>query len=138
LAGLAEEPRQARGRAQLEQLGVLITRHFDRAAIEIADRLDLRSIGPDRGIRFLASLCVSANRFRKIGPYIGPGSGSNRLIGAAKMSQRTLMISLRAKTHISLTTVAGQSSMHFLEGLKTWSSPPFYLSLLPSQLGQPS
>lgn len=29
------------------------------------------------------------------------------------MSQRALMISLQAKTHISLTTVAGQSSMHF-------------------------
>jgi hypothetical protein len=29
------------------------------------------------------------------------------------MSQRALMISLQAKTRISLTTVAGQSSMHF-------------------------
>jgi hypothetical protein len=29
------------------------------------------------------------------------------------MSQRALIISLQAKTHISLTTVAGQSSMHF-------------------------
>ena len=29
------------------------------------------------------------------------------------MSQRELMISLQAKTHISLTTVAGKSSMHF-------------------------
>src|SRR3979490_3240379 len=30
---------------------------------------------------------------------------------AAKMSQRALIMSLEAKTHISLTTVAGQSSM---------------------------
>jgi len=42
--------------------------------------------------------------------------------GAAKMSQPALIISLQAETQISLTTVAGQSSMDLVaEGLKTWS-----------------
>jgi hypothetical protein len=35
------------------------------------------------------------------------------VLAATKMSQRALMISLCAKTHISLTTVADQSSMAF-------------------------
>jgi hypothetical protein len=36
------------------------------------------------------------------------------------------IISLQAKTHISSTTVAGQSSMDLImEGLKTWSSIGF-------------
>jgi len=34
------------------------------------------------------------------------------------MSQRALMLPLWTKTHISLTTMAGLSSMHFLERLK--------------------
>jgi hypothetical protein len=37
-----------------------------------------------------------------------------RAVGAAKMSQRALIISLQAKTRISLTTVAGQSSMDLM------------------------
>jgi hypothetical protein len=38
------------------------------------------------------------------------------------MSQRAPIISLQAKTQISLTTVAGQSSMDLVaEGLKAWS-----------------
>jgi hypothetical protein len=52
------------------------------------------------------------------------------------MSQRALLISLQGKTRISLTTVAGQSSMDLVaEGLKACSSKPFYLSLSRSPLG---
>jgi hypothetical protein len=44
--------------------------------------------------------------------------------------------SLRAKTRISLTTVAGQSAMDLVaEGLKTWSWKRFYLSLSSSPAG---
>ena len=46
--------------------------------------------------------------------------------GAAKMSQRALIISLQGKTRISLTTVAGQSSMDLVaDGLKAWSRNRF-------------
>jgi hypothetical protein len=42
-----------------------------------------------------------------------------RSASAAKMSQRAPIISLQAKTRISLTTVAGQSSMDLVvDGLK--------------------
>jgi len=43
------------------------------------------------------------------------------------MSQRALIMSLQPKTRISLTTVAGQSSMDLVAGgLKTLSSKPSY------------
>ena len=52
------------------------------------------------------------------------------------MSQRPLIISLQVKTQILLTTVAGRSSMDLMaEGLKTWSSKRFYLSLSLLPLG---
>ena len=52
------------------------------------------------------------------------------------MSQRAPIISLQAKTRISLTTVAGQSSMILMAvGLKTWSSKSFYVSLSWSPAG---
>ena len=38
------------------------------------------------------------------------------------------MMSFLPGTRIRLTTVAAQSSMRFLGGLKTWSSVQFYLS----------
>ena len=52
------------------------------------------------------------------------------------MSHRPSIISLQAKTQILLTTVAGRSSMDLMaEGLKTWSSKRFYLSLSSSPPG---
>jgi hypothetical protein len=53
------------------------------------------------------------------------------------MSQRALIISLQAKTHISLTTVTGQSSMDLYCGRIENMVIETVLSLSSSPLGQP-
>jgi hypothetical protein len=67
----------------------------------------------DGGHHICRYLLVERNQFS------GRSICSNRLTGAAKMSQRALIISLQAKIQISLTTVAAQSSMDLMaEGFK--------------------